>query len=91
MTEGDRRQVSDILGQVPVAIQSADWGWIHRLRLWWGVSDLLPRKTPWGEFHPPQTLTPDTFVMRWLGGRIPEQWSPADPALASFRCADPPR
>ena len=27
----DRRPFSEILGQIPVAIQSADWGWVHRL------------------------------------------------------------
>ena len=75
---------------MPVAVHSADFGWVHRLRLWWGISDYLPHKLPWGEIHPPQTLTPDTFVLRWLGARIPVQWQPSDPTLASFRDTDAP-
>ena len=90
MTVPERRQFSDIFGQVPVAIHSADFGHVHRLRLWWGLSAHLPRTLPWGEVHPPKTLAPDAFVLRLRGAPLPQQWQPSDPTLRSFRDASPP-
>ena len=63
MTEPDRRRFSEILGQMTVAVHSANLNWVHWLRLWWGISDYMPHKLPGGETHPPQTLTPDDFVL----------------------------
>ena len=78
LQQEDRAQISNMLGEVPIAVQAADWGWTHRLRLWWGVSAYLPQVTPFAEVHPPHTLTPDTFVLRWLGARVPTEWTPHD-------------
>ena len=41
-TKHNRKHFSEILGQMPIAVHSADFGWAHWLRLWWGICHANP-------------------------------------------------
>ena len=46
MSRAHRDQISQLLGAEPVLLQAADFGWIHRPRLYWGLDILKLISTP---------------------------------------------
>ena len=82
MTKEFRDQISAFLDCQPVLLHAADFGWIHRPRLYWGlpVAELCarPRPMPTIDILAPGTAAKDLCVIRYTGPPIPRQWQPED-------------
>lgn len=82
----DRSKVSHFLADaVPCLFHAADFGWLHRPCLVWGLQEALRSQAPssCSDFssHPPNTLLPGLWLLRWLGLPDPPDWSPQDASL----------
>ena len=68
MTKARRDEMSEILGTEPTLLHAADFGWIHRPRLYWGLdhSKLAahPRR-PGREYYKAGEVAKDLAVVRW--------------------------
>ena len=65
----------------PVFLEAADFGYIHRPRLYFGLSDCDFKSSPISDcthYSAPGTLLPDTAVLSWVGDPSPEDWTPDD-------------
>ena len=79
MSSTHRAEISEKFQGGPTLIHAADFGWIQRARLYWGLETYLKAGTPKGwdwEYFPPGTHFPDVGVVRWLGCRLPAEWDP---------------
>ena len=79
MTETNRAKFSRLLSSAPVIIQSADFGWVHRCRAYWGAEAQLREllnlqiQIPGIEMHDKGDLIPEAYVIRWVGAPIPAE------------------
>ena len=95
MTAADRATFSEALGSLPVAIQSADYGWCHRLRFYWGLERTLQAllnqglTLPFMDLFAPGELAEGCWVIRWTGAPMPSKWTPIMTA-AEWRCKQAP-
>ena len=86
MTATNRAKISRLLSSAPVIIQSADFGWVHRCRAYWGAEAQLREllnlqiQIPGIEMHDKGDLIPEAYVIRWVGAPIPAEWSPSQSA-----------
>ena len=74
-----RREISDLFNGRPTLIQAADFGWVQRARLYWGLEGFLQSGIIAGrhwEYHPPGQHFEDVGVLRWLGDACPACWVP---------------
>eukprot|EP00971_Amphidinium_carterae_P229897 4562215-Amphidinium_carterae.1 len=81
MKEDARQRITALAGVPPVLIQAADFGWVHRSRLYWGPAPEQLRHRARDTFLNvilAGQLEPDTHVARWMGPRVPTQWQPED-------------
>ena len=80
-----REEISAMLGAEPVLLHAADFGLIHRARLYWGL-DLQTLLSPESklremkkvELYPPGKVAEGLHVVRWCGPPVPENWKPED-------------
>ena len=82
MSIQQREYIDGIFGEKATLIQAADFGWVQRARLYWGlVASVHAAKhascahAQWEYFAPGQ-LIPNLAVLRWAGKKHPPQWSP---------------
>ena len=78
MPPAHRQAIAEQFGEQPVLIQAADFGWVQRARLYWGVVGPLSSTKPtadW-EFLQPGKVIDEVGVLRWCGGTCPEHWTP---------------
>jgi hypothetical protein len=78
MPQDARETISARLGCSPILLNAADFGWVHRSRLYWGSR--LPTSS-WSEevdILPAGKLIPDVAVMRILGTTLPPDLELAD-------------
>ena len=82
MSEPHREQLSAVLGCSPVLFHSADFGHIHRPRLYWGLDlEAVIRhraSRPHVDILPAGTVAKGLCVVRWCGGAQPSTWEPHD-------------
>ena len=80
-----RRQISDLVGCEPVLVNAADWGWVQRSRLYWGLD--LARLSSHGsaEVIPPGVAAESLTVVRYTGPPVPADWQPNDGDVWTFR------
>jgi len=70
---------SEFTGAVPVLIHAADWGWVHRARLYWGPNfDNVESEADRCELFRAGEKFPDVHMIRWKGMPIPAQWIPSN-------------
>jgi len=75
MSSEHRRQITALAGCPPIWQEAADFGWVHRARLWWGSFDAASPPT---QLH--CTLRQDdVHVVRYTGPRVPANWTPEAP------------
>lgn len=90
MSEGHRCEISAALGCKPVLFHAADFGYLHRPRLYWGFAeaDLDPAtafQTPSVEVIPPGRLARGLHVLKWKGDPWPSAWTPTNGYHWKFR------
>eukprot|EP00971_Amphidinium_carterae_P349379 6490989-Amphidinium_carterae.1 len=81
MTGEARQQISDLAHCLPVLIQVADFGWVHRARLYWGATtDALKARSrdTFIDLLLAGQLDQDVHVARWHGPPVPLLWQPSD-------------
>ena len=81
MTRAKRDEFSAALGSEPVLLHAADFRWIHRPRLYWGLNHQELTKHPNRpnlEYYPQGAVAKDLAVVRWTGHARPAQWQPED-------------
>eukprot|EP00971_Amphidinium_carterae_P184535 3663563-Amphidinium_carterae.1 len=81
MKETTRQHITALAGVPPVLIQAADFGWVHRSRLYWGPApgELKQRtRDTFLNVILAGQLEPDMHIARWLGPKVPPQWQPED-------------
>eukprot|EP00971_Amphidinium_carterae_P350273 6491465-Amphidinium_carterae.1 len=81
MTEDSRHQITKLAGVPPILLQAADFGWVHRARLYWGPKpdELQSRnRDTFINVILAGQLEPDIHIVRWLGPAVPSQWQPLD-------------
>jgi len=70
MSKEARDHISDKLGTTPVAVNAADWGYVHRARLIWSTAKL-------SDFGKHTSVANDGIdIIRWTGPPSPENWKP---------------
>ena len=97
MSSAHRREISDLFGESPTLIEAADFGWVQRSRLYWGLAAHLRPGLQTGkdwEYFPPGTHFDDLGVIRWMGQRLPGKWQPdagcSRSAITNQVCQSPP-
>eukprot|EP00959_Pyramimonas_sp_CCMP1952_P431502 9037059-Pyramimonas_sp.AAC.1 len=83
MSAQHRQEFTTALGSPPVLLHAADFGWVHKARLFWGPSsEQLAKSRPPGCTHvdiaPPGRAGHDVHAIRWCGPPAPREWSPRD-------------
>ena len=85
MSASHRQEISELLGAEPVLLHAADYGYIHRARLYWGLQlDALTSAKPTRqegmvmEVFPPGRAAEGLHVIRWCGRADPAEWKPDD-------------
>jgi len=82
MSAKHRDQISELLGTQPVLMHAADFGHVHRARLYWGLDvELLGSKQcdlQKIEFFKPGDAAEGLHVVRWKGPSEPRSWQPDD-------------
>eukprot|EP00973_Karenia_brevis_P005778 786874-Karenia_brevis.AAC.1 len=78
MSSQHRQKISSVFGAEPVLVHSADFGHIHRARLYWGLSLGNTVRKPWFDVYPPGSLANDLWVIRWTGAVTPNKFVPRD-------------
>ena len=78
-----RQEITQLVGSQPVLIHAADFGWVHRPRLYWGLqSSALDHaaalELPGVEIFPPGKLAEGIHVAKWSGSAWPKTWTPDD-------------
>eukprot|EP00972_Heterocapsa_arctica_P089708 13231160-Heterocapsa_arctica.AAC.1 len=65
MSKEVRESVSQLAGGTPTLLHAADFGWVHRARLYWGdIHDSTKGETTdLYSAHPPGTLLDDIHVI----------------------------
>ena len=93
MSSTHRTEISTLLGAEPVLLHAADFGVIHRARLYWGLDvralEAAPKDpTGWKavEFYPPGKAAEGLHVVRWCGKADPLDWKPDDGFEWRYRC-----
>ena len=73
-----RGTITDMVGSQPCLLHAADFGWVHRARLYWGLpyDDLVEADRY--EHMQPGALADDVHVVRWRGPPVPCTWSPPE-------------
>ena len=91
MSASHRSQISECLGAQPVLVHAADFGYVHRPRLFWGLEagdfEFL-FSTPVAdciELHRPDKLAQGLAVARWTGQSWPVSWTPEGGYTWQFR------
>jgi hypothetical protein len=88
MPQDVRETISGRLGTQPLLLNAADFGWVHRSRLYWGSLPLGPISKAMQEeadMLPPGKLIADVAVMRYMGPPLPRDLSLDD----GFQCLAP--
>ena len=90
MSSEHRQEFTTKLGCPPVLLHAADFGWVHKARLFWGLSpEQLVAPRPPGCAHieivPPGRAGFDVRVVRWSGPPAPRERSPRDGWSWRFR------
>ena len=78
MAQKHRDEISATLGGQPVLLNAADWGWVQRARLYWGLDVPALRTRGHVEIAPAGKLAKDLTVVRYTGERQPKDWTPHD-------------
>ena len=86
MTAANRKEISHRLGADPVYLNAADWGWVQRPRLYWGLDVAKLKNRPGVEIARPGTVATDLTVVRYTGSPVPRSWSPGCGGKWTHRC-----
>ena len=82
MSVKDRQRIAKILNAEPVLLHAADYGLLHRPRIYYGlcVAALCanPRPMPMVEVIPPGKAADGLCVIRWTGPQQPSGWKPRE-------------
>ena len=76
MSKENRDRISQLLEATPCLIEGADWGFVHRARLYWGLLENPFRPMEQFELFEAGTLIDGVAVLRWKGGQTPRTWQP---------------
>ena len=76
MSKDYREQLSAMLGCEPVLLNAADFGWVHRVRLYWGLPIERLRSHGHMQFLPKGTAAEGLAVIRYTGPPQPATWQP---------------
>eukprot|EP00971_Amphidinium_carterae_P121808 2412228-Amphidinium_carterae.1 len=82
MSPDARGRIAEAATCPPVLLNAADFGHVHRSRLYWGISSehLVRRGRDAAiDVHVAGQLVPDVHVVRWSGSARPLQWQPQPP------------
>ena len=89
MSVAHRKQISELLGGEPVLLHAADFGWMHRPRIYWGIDVpalcALLKPIPYVDIIPPGIAADGICVVRWTGPPQPPHWAPQDGYEWTFR------
>lgn len=77
MTVEHRRSLEQLLGPA-VLTHAANFGWIHRARIYFGLPVHDSPKLPLIEFYAAGELAEDLAAIRWVGAPTPLQLHPSD-------------
>eukprot|EP00971_Amphidinium_carterae_P312288 6207066-Amphidinium_carterae.1 len=72
MSEESRMQITALAGHPPVLLHAADFGWVHRARLYWrAVVDVLTarRRDTFIDVVLANQLEKEVHIVRWHGPR----------------------
>ena len=85
MEVAHRAAITELVGEVPTLIHAADFGYLHRARLYWGLHEVVTvgAQLPRVEILPEGTAARGMHVVRWLGRPSPAGWQPHDGAAAA--------
>eukprot|EP00973_Karenia_brevis_P007809 1058730-Karenia_brevis.AAC.1 len=72
-----RDNISKILSAQPILFHSADFGHVHRARLYWGLDVAALKSSICVDVYPPGRLA-DIAVVRWRGSFSPKRFAPDD-------------
>lgn len=76
MTRAHRDAISELAGATPVLMHAADFGYVHRARLYWGIPEGCLRSSGAVECFPEGAAAEGIKVVRWLGKPSPAAWEP---------------
>ena len=81
MSQAHREEITSMAGSPPVLIHAADFGWVHRPRLFWGcqersLSPVTALRTRDVELAPAGKLAKGLAVVRWTGKPWPAKFTP---------------
>ena len=77
MTKSHRDDISHLAGAGPVLMHAADFGHVHRARLYWGIPDEHLRSRGAIECFREDAAAKGLKLVRWLGRPVPEAWQPS--------------
>ena len=66
-------------------LNAADWGWVQRPRLYWGLDVEKLQSRPGVEVARPGSAAVDLTVIRYTGSPVPRTWSPGCGGEWSYR------
>eukprot|EP00971_Amphidinium_carterae_P045161 888697-Amphidinium_carterae.1 len=82
MPKQTRDAITQMAGSPPALLQAADYGHVHRARLYWGHHIQVLKDSQRDAFIDVHLLghpAADSYVIRWHGPCVPQSWQPDPP------------